>query len=83
MQGMATDGRGWPRVAGRPPPSLKELAGSCGAADLSTQWDSPDMCAGMDNGGKGLGMAIREAGRLIAHEFFVKYNRLILHSFQA
>lgn len=32
------------------------------------------MCAGMDNGGKGLGMAIREAGILIAHEFFVKYN---------
>lgn len=36
----------------------------------------------MDNGGKDLGTAIREPSRLIAHEFSVKCNRLILHSFQ-
>lgn len=62
-------------------PSLRELPCSTGRPEYSVR--SPDTCAGVDNGDRDLGMAIREPSRLIAHEFSVRYHRLSLHFSQA
>lgn len=62
-------------------PSLRELLCSTGRPEYSVR--SPDTCAGVDNGDRDLGMAIREPSRLIAHEFSVRYHRLSLHFSQA
>lgn len=62
-------------------PSLRELPCSTGRPEYSVR--SPDTCAGVDNGDRDLGMAIREPSRLIAHEFSVRYYRLSLHFSQA
>lgn len=69
------------RDSGGGHPSLRELPCSTGRPEYSVR--SPDTCAGVDNGDRDLGMAIREPSRLIAHEFSVRYHRLSLHFSQA
>lgn len=62
---------------GRPLPPSKSFHATAVPVGLSTQRDSPDTCAGVDNGGRDPGIATREPSGLIAHEFSVQCNRSI------